>query len=171
MHPQGVTNWCGFWYGGIIGPFFFENEQVSSVTVNDKRYRAMLNEFLFPKIEEVAWKTVGFNKTGHLQYSQRNNRSLAHHFRKSNNHLKFWCQWPPRSSDLTQLDYFLWGAVEDKYYANHPETIKALKHGIQVAIHGIEAQTIENVLKNCVDRVRYCKASRGSHSNDVVFHS
>ena len=92
MHPQRVTHWCGFWYGGIIVPFFFINEQVSSVTVNDKRYRAMLNQFLFPKIEEVTWTTVGFNKTGHLQYSQRNNRSLAHHFRKSNNHLKFWCQ-------------------------------------------------------------------------------
>ena len=33
------------------------------------------------------------------------------------------------------------------------------------------AQTIENVLKNWVDRIGYCKASRGSHLNDVVFHS
>ncbi|CAK9833058.1 hypothetical protein ANTRET_LOCUS9796 [Anthophora retusa] len=23
MHPQRVTVWCGFWSGGIIGPFFF----------------------------------------------------------------------------------------------------------------------------------------------------
>ena len=26
MHPPRVTVWCGFWSGGIIGPFFFENE-------------------------------------------------------------------------------------------------------------------------------------------------
>ena len=32
---------------GIIGPFFFENEQGEDVTVNGDRYRAMLNEFLF----------------------------------------------------------------------------------------------------------------------------
>ena len=25
--------------------------------------------------------------------------------------------WPPRSCDLTPLDYFLWGALKDKYYA------------------------------------------------------
>ena len=50
MHLQGVTVWCGFWYGGIIRPFFFENEKGAAVSVNGKRYRAMLNEFLFPKI-------------------------------------------------------------------------------------------------------------------------
>ena len=33
------------------------------------------------------------------------------------------------------------------------------------------AQTIENVLENWVNRIEYCKASRGSHLNDVVFHS
>ena len=56
--------------------------------------------------------------------------------------------WPPRSRDLTPLDYFLWGAVKNKYYANHRETIDASEHEIEVAIHGIEAQIIENVLKN-----------------------
>ena len=66
---------------------------------------------------------------------------------------------------------FLWGAVKDKCYANHLETIETLKHEIEVAIHGNKAQTIENVLKNCVDRMGYCKASRGSHLDVVVFHS
>ena len=68
-------------------------------------------------------------------------------------------------------DYFLWGAVKDKCYSNHPETIETLKYEIEVAIHGIEAQTIKNVLKNWVDQMGYCKASRSSHLNDVVFHS
>ena len=39
--------------------------------------------------------------------------------------------------------------------------IEALKHELEVAIHGIETQTIENVLNNWVDRMGYCKASRG----------
>ena len=34
------------------GPFSFENEQGEAVTVNGNRYRAMLNECLFTKIEE-----------------------------------------------------------------------------------------------------------------------
>ena len=51
-HPKRVTVWCGFWSRGIIRPFFFENEQGKAVTVNGNHYRAMLNEFLFTKIEE-----------------------------------------------------------------------------------------------------------------------
>ena len=85
MHPQRVTVWCGFWYGGIIGPFLFESEQGAAVTVS----------------------------------------------RNSD------VNWAPRSCDLTPLDYFLLGAIKDKCYANHPETIEALKHEIEVAIHGI----------------------------------
>ena len=71
---------------------------------------------------------------------------------------------------MTPLYYFLKVAVKDKCYANHPETIEAFKHKIEVAIHGIEVQTIENVLKNWADRMGYCKASRSSHLNVVVFH-
>ena len=51
-HPKRVTIWCGFWSWDIIWPFFFENEQGETVTVKGDRYRAMLNEFLFTKLEE-----------------------------------------------------------------------------------------------------------------------
>ena len=42
--------------------------------------------------------------------------------------------WPPRSCDLTPLDYYLWGDVKGKCYANKPETIDALKDNIREAI-------------------------------------
>ncbi|KZC15025.1 hypothetical protein WN55_08618 [Dufourea novaeangliae] len=64
MHPQRVTVWCGFWSGGIIGPFFFENEQGNAVTVNGDRYRAMLSDFLFPKIEEDDIDDIWFQQDG-----------------------------------------------------------------------------------------------------------
>ena len=33
-HSKRVTAWCGFWSKGIIGSFFFENEQGKAFTVN-----------------------------------------------------------------------------------------------------------------------------------------
>ena len=42
--------------------------------------------------------------------------------------------WPPRSCDLTPLDYYLWSAVKDNCYADKPETIDALKDNIREAI-------------------------------------
>ena len=78
--------------------------------------------------------------------------------------------WPPRSCDLTPLDYCFWGVFKDKCYAEKPETIDALKHNIHGAIGEIQLHTIDNVLKNCNDRVGYCMASRGSHLNEIIFH-
>jgi len=76
--------------------------------------------------------------------------------------------WPSRSCDLTPLDYF-YGELSKMSYTNQPETIQELKHKIKVAIDEIRAYTVENVLKNWIDRMGYCAASR-SHLNEIVFH-
>ena len=55
----------GSYFGrGIIGPFFFENEQREAVTVNGNRYRAMLNAFLFTKTQEEDIGNIWFQKEG-----------------------------------------------------------------------------------------------------------
>ena len=64
MHRQQVTVLCGFWYGGIIGPFFFKNEQGAAVVVSGERYCAMLNEFFFQKLKRMTWTTFVFNRAG-----------------------------------------------------------------------------------------------------------
>ena len=71
---------------------------------------------------------------------------------------------------MTTLDYYLWGAVKDKCYADKLETIDALKGNIREAIGEIQLHTIDNVLKNWTDCVGYCMASRDSHLNEIIFH-
>ena len=63
-HPKRVTVWCRFWTGGIIGPFFFDNEQGKNVTVNGDRYRAMLGEFWFIKIQDEDIGNISFLQDG-----------------------------------------------------------------------------------------------------------
>ncbi|GFV61531.1 hypothetical protein TNCV_92351 [Trichonephila clavipes] len=41
LHPEKLTVWCALWAGGIIGPYFFKNDEGHNVTVNGDRYRAM----------------------------------------------------------------------------------------------------------------------------------
>ena len=53
IHPQRVTVWCGFWTGGIIGLYFFENEVSQAVTVNSARYRDMITQFFLPKLDDI----------------------------------------------------------------------------------------------------------------------
>ena len=125
----------------------------------------MLNEYLFTKIEEEDIGNIWFQQDDATCHTAEVIVNVLHPVfedriirRRAN------VVWPPRSCDLTPLDYYLWDAVKDK------ETIDALKDNIREAIGKIQLQTIDNVLKNWTDRVGYCMASRGSHLNEIIFH-
>ncbi|XP_018375528.1 PREDICTED: uncharacterized protein LOC108769183 [Trachymyrmex cornetzi] len=172
MHPPRVTVWCGFWSGGIIGPFFFENDAGNAVTVNGERYRAMLTNFLWPQIDTMNVDDLWFQQDGATCHTSRLTIDLLR--TKFNNRIisrSGDVNWPARSCDLTPLDFFLWGAVKDRCYADNPETIPALKNNITTVLSEIGAEVVQNVINNWGDRMAYCKASRGSHMNEIVFHS
>ena len=65
------------------------------------------------------------------------------------------------------LNYYLWGALKYKCYADKPELIDAIKGSIHDAIGEIQLHTIDDVVKNWSDRVGYCMAS---HLNEIIFH-
>ncbi|GFU47321.1 putative transposable element [Trichonephila clavipes] len=48
LHPEKLTVWCALWAGGIIGPYFFKNDEGHNVTVNGDRYRTMITNFFIP---------------------------------------------------------------------------------------------------------------------------
>ena len=58
--------------------------------------------------------------------------------------------WPPRSCDLTPLDFFHWGYVKDKVYADAPQLIQELKEKIRAVIDDIETQMYKNVMENLI---------------------
>lgn len=172
MHPLRVTVWCGLWRGGIIGPYFFENEAGATVTVNGITYRNMLTSFLWPYLEDIDLDDVWFQQDGAPCHTA--GLTIAEVREKFDGRIisrNGDVNWPPRSCDLTPLDFYLWGAVKDKCYADNPQTINHLKTNIEAAIAEIEPHTIQNVLRNWTDRMAYAKASRGSHLNEIIFHT
>ena len=64
LYLQVVTVSCGFWAGGIIGPYFFENEAGAAVLVNGLRYRTMINGFLWPELEDMDGDEVYLQQDG-----------------------------------------------------------------------------------------------------------
>lgn len=62
---------------------------------------------------------------------------------------------------LTPCDFFLWGFVKSRAYANNPITIHELKDKIRRIIGEIEQQICENVIENFIKRARVCQQSRG----------
>ena len=89
----------------------------------------MLNEFLFTKIEEQDIGNIWFQQddaTCHTAEATIDVLSLVFEDFIINHRADV--VWSPRSCYLTPLNYYLWGAVKDKCYANRPETIDALKN-------------------------------------------
>ena len=55
FHSERVTVWCGVHeiIHKIFGPYFFEDGNGQTVTVNGQRYIDMINDFLIPKVNEI----------------------------------------------------------------------------------------------------------------------
>ncbi|GFX83421.1 putative LOC100569746 [Trichonephila clavipes] len=77
--------------------------------------------------------------------------------------------WPPRSCDLTPLDYFLWGYVKSLVYADKPQTLDHLEDNIRRVIADIRPQMLEKVIENSTSRLDYIRASRGSPMPEIIF--
>ncbi|GFW88139.1 transposable element Tc3 transposase [Trichonephila clavipes] len=77
--------------------------------------------------------------------------------------------WPPRSCDLTPLDYFLWGYVKSLVYADKPQTLDHLEDYIHRVIADIRPQMLEKVIENWTSRLDYIRASRGSPMPKIIF--
>ena len=117
-----------------------------AVTVNGYHYWAMLNEFLFTRIEEEDIGNIWFQEKGATCHTVKAEIDVMLPVfedciisRRAN------VVWPPWSCYLTPLDYYLWFAVKYKCNADKPETIDALKDNIREPI--VQLYTIDNVLK------------------------
>ena len=79
----------------------------------------MLNEFLFTKIEEEDIGNIWFQQDGATCHTVEATLDvLCSAFEDHIISRKADDAWAPRSCDSTPLDYYLWGADQDKCYAD-----------------------------------------------------
>ena len=96
------------------------------VTVNGDRYRAMLNELLFIKIEEQYIGNICFQQDAATCHTAKAKLDILHLvFEDRIISRRADVVRPPRSCNLIPLDYYLWGAVKIMCYGDKPETINA----------------------------------------------
>ncbi|GFW08790.1 DUF4817 domain-containing protein [Trichonephila clavipes] len=144
LHLEKLTVWCASWAGGIIGPYFFKNDEGH-------------NELWFRQ-DGVTCHTA--RATIDLLKDTFGDRLISR-FGLVN--------WPPRSCDLTPLDYFMWGYAKSLVYADKPQTLDHLEDNIRRVIADIRPQMLEKVIENWTSRLDYIRASRGSPMPDIIF--
>ena len=63
-------------------------------------------------------------------------------------------EFPPQSPDLTPLDFYLWGTINNTVYATKSQTLEELRDQNEHAINDIPFATIQtecpSVRRNCV---------------------
>ncbi|GFU59944.1 transposable element Tcb1 transposase [Trichonephila clavipes] len=170
LHPEKLTVWCALWAGGIIGPYFFKNDEGHNVTVNGDRYRAMITNFFIPELNNHDVQELWFQQDGATCHTARATIDLLKDTLGDRLISRFGpVNWPPRSCDLTPLDYFLWGYVKSLVYADKPQTLDHLEDNIRRVIADIRPQMLEKVIENWTSRLDYIRASHGSHMPEIIF--
>ncbi|GFY02345.1 hypothetical protein TNCV_3502271 [Trichonephila clavipes] len=145
LHPEKLTVWCALWAGGIIGPYFFKNDEGHNVTVNGDRYRAMITNFFIPELNNHDVQELWFQQDGATCHTARATIDLLKDTFGDRLISRFGpVNWPPRSCDLTPLDYFLWGYVKSLVYADKPQTLDHLEDNIRRVIADIRPQMLES---------------------------
>ncbi|GFW31957.1 putative transposable element [Trichonephila clavipes] len=143
LHPEKLT---GALYGLV--EFFFKNDG-HNVTVNGDRYRAMINNFFIPELNNHDIQELWFQQDGATCHTARATIDLLKDRFGDRLMSRFGpVNWPPRSCDLTQLDYFLWGYVKSLVYADKPQTLDHLEDNILRVIADIRPQMLEKVIEN-----------------------
>lgn len=79
-------------------------------------------------------------------------------------------RWPPRSPDITPLDYFLWGTVKSMVYSRPVNTQQELWRRIQDAMNDIRnnLEMMRNVQFSFLRRIRSCIRTNGGHFEHLL---
>ncbi|GFY10119.1 DUF4817 domain-containing protein [Trichonephila clavipes] len=146
------------------------NNMGHNVTVNGDWYRAMITNFFIPELNNHDVQELWFQQDGATCHTARAIIDLLKDTLGDRLISRFGpVNWPPRSCDLTPLDYFLWGYVKSLVYADKPQTLDHLEDNIRRVIADIRPQMLEKVIENWTSRLDYIRASRGSHMPEIIF--
>ncbi|GFU70400.1 putative transposable element [Trichonephila clavipes] len=128
LYLEKLTVWCALWAGGIIGPYFFKTDE--------------------------GHKELWFQQDGATCHTARATIDLLKDTLGDRLISRFGpVNWPPRSCDLTPLDYFLWGYVKSLVYADKPQTLDRLEDNIRRVIADIRAAKIGKVNENWTSKI------------------
>ena len=105
------------------------------MTVNGVRYRTMITDFFWPILDDMGIDKMRFQQEGATCHTANVTMDLLHEqFADMVISHRGDINWPPRSCNLTQLEFFLRGFLKSQVYANVAQSTDALKINITQAI-------------------------------------
>ncbi|CAH1998188.1 unnamed protein product [Acanthoscelides obtectus] len=78
-------------------------------------------------------------------------------------------EWPPRSPDLSTLDFFMWGHVKSKIFATQPTSLEDLRQRIVNEWIQVTPQILQNVRQQHFRAIIYYNFQRQSSQQEFQF--
>lgn len=176
QYPQKINVWAGIYGNSIVGPLFINHN------LNGELYHDMLDNQIQPliihelenQLDEHGEQVLDEN----LLHFQQD--GAPPHFTGpvrawlNDNYPDHWIgrrgpiEWPPRSPDLTPLDFFLWGHLKSVIFKTQPQSIEELRGKIVQECRAIPPVTFENVRREFEDRLFYCLENNGQHFEHLL---
>ena len=170
LHSARVTVWCAVSSQGIIGPYFFENQQGTATTVTADAYVQMLQFFVAPELRKFP-QNCWFQQDGASAHFALIVRSwLDDRFPNKWIGRGGAVSWPPRLPDLTPMDFYFWGHLKSMVFtAPYPTDIEDLKQRIVNSVQVLRCPlTLQNVRRSFSKRVELCIANNGGLFEHVL---
>lgn len=158
LHAQKIGVWCVMSRKRIFLTFFHEN-------VSAEVYTQMLEQFVATLSQDEldrAW----FQQDGAPAHTART--TLLYLERTFSGKVISKGVWPPRSPDLTPLDFYLWGFMKNQAYMNHPQSIPQLQEEIRRCVANITPVTLDNVFTNLINRTCLCEIENGGRFEHLL---
>jgi len=158
-----VNVWAGMIGNQLIGPYFLPGR------LDSELYLDFLLNRLFDLLDDVNLadlRLIHFQHDGappHFARSVREhlNETFGQRWIGRNGPIK----WPPRSPDLTPLDFYLWGVCKDMVYKTPVHTREDLMNGINNAFEILKnnPNQIRSATRAVLKRCRMCRSHNGHH--------
>lgn len=172
QRPQKINVWAGIIGDRILGPYFFEENVNGDVYLNFLQFELLpVLIVLFPHDDEpnLVHERIWFQQDGApAHYAVNVRRFLDETFPNRWIGRRGAVEWPPRSPDITPLDFYLWGYLKSRVYVNRPGSIEELKIRITEVIREIPPDTISSSVNAVRDRIGYCQVQNGGHFEQLL---
>jgi len=171
LHSVKCIAWVAISKHGIIGPFWFEDDNERSVIINTERYVLVLGKFwtALGRRRRVVRVLQWFQQDGATPTPQTN-----HWHGYSSVSLTDWSAAgvtrSGRRIHRTRHPRFLYvGYLKDRVYGNNPQTLPDLKAAITAAIRAIPREECGRVIENFARQTQMCLQRRGAHLEHIFW--